>query len=257
MNIAKKSWDIPPLRFLRFLTEDPGALSFSHFCRDSDPLPPHGFRIIPEASIFFSSLLGVTTFTERLPILFIPEELSISTVWFDVVHLSCWVESFISFTMNTQGMLLKKLLAGLSPLIGVHLCSPVVLNPNQLFLMLLTISIMGQRLTPRIITDALWFPGHQSHLPFFISKKRYRKSSSSLTRAWHPWNAAFPKSRIDLAWAYATAYRVLDIFYTFTRYTISSWGSALLCPLLPTCIHTFKLLQCFPMYFENRSIVIV
>jgi hypothetical protein len=32
---------------------------------------------------------------------------------------------------------------------------------------LLTISIIGQRLTPRIVTDALWFPGHQLHLPFF------------------------------------------------------------------------------------------
>jgi hypothetical protein len=65
-------------------------------------------------------------------------------------------------------MLLKKLLAGLSPLIGVHLCTPVVLYLHHFFLVLLTISIMGQRLTPRIVTDALWFPGHQSHLLFWV-----------------------------------------------------------------------------------------
>ena len=130
MNNAKKNWDIPPLRFLRFLTEDPCALSFNHFCRDSDPLPPHGFRIISEASIFFSGLLRVTTFTQWLPVVFVPEEFPVTTVWFDMVHLSCWGESSFSFTMNTQRMLLKKLLAGLSPLIGVHLWTPVVLNPN-------------------------------------------------------------------------------------------------------------------------------
>jgi hypothetical protein len=33
--------------------------------------------------------------------------------------------------------------------------------------MLLTVPIVGQRLTPRIVTDALWFPGHQLHLPNF------------------------------------------------------------------------------------------
>ena len=167
MNITKKSWDIPPFEFSRFLTKDPCALSFSHFCRDSDPLPPHGFRIISEASIFFSSLLGVTTFTQRLPVVFIPEEFPITTVWFDVVHLCCRSESSFSLAVNTQGMLLKKLLAGLSPLVGVHLRTPVVLDPRHLFLVLLTISIMGQRLTPRIVTDTLWFPGHQSHLPLF------------------------------------------------------------------------------------------
>ena len=162
---AVKPRDIPPLRFSRFFTKDPGALSFSHFCRDWDPLPPRGFRTIPEASIFFSSLLGVTTFTKWLPVVFIPEELPVTTVWFDVVHLCSWSESCFSFTMNTQGMLLKKLLAGLSPLIGVHLRTPVVLDPNHFFLVLLTISIMGQWLAPRIVTDALWFPGHPSHLP--------------------------------------------------------------------------------------------
>ena len=167
MNIAKNFRDIPPFGFLRFLTKDPSALSFSHFCRDSDPLPPRGFRIISEASIFFSSLLRVTTFTKWLPVVFIPEEFPITTVWFNVVHLCCRSESSFFLAVNTQGMLLKKLLAGLSPLIGVHLCSPVVLDPRHHFLVLLTISIMGQGLTPRIVTDALWFPGHQSHLPFF------------------------------------------------------------------------------------------
>ena len=121
LNIAKKSWDIPPLRFLRFLTKDPGALSFEGFCRDSDPLPPRRFRRISKASIFFSSLLGVTTFTERLPVVSVPEELPVTTVWFDVVHFSCRSESSFSLAVNTQGMLLKKLFAGLSPLVGVHL----------------------------------------------------------------------------------------------------------------------------------------
>jgi len=167
LNIAKKSWDIPPLRFLRFLTKDPCALSYEGFCRDSDPLPPRGFRIVSEASIFFSGLLGVTTFTQWLPVVFVPEELPVTTMWFDVVYLSSWRESSFSLAVNTQGMLLKKLLAGLSPLIGVHLRTPVVLDSNHFFLVLLTISIMGQRLTPRIVTDALWFPRHQLHLPFF------------------------------------------------------------------------------------------
>lgn len=121
LNIVHEFWDIPPFGFLRFLTKDPGALSFSHFCRDSDPLPPRGFRTIPEASIFFSSLLRVTTFTQGLPVVFVPEELPVTTVWFDVVHLSCRSESSFSLAVNTQGMLLKKLLAGLSPLVGVHL----------------------------------------------------------------------------------------------------------------------------------------
>ena len=144
LNIAKKSWDIPPFGFLRFLTKDPGALSPGHFCRDSDPLPPRKFWIVSKASIFFSSLLRVTTLTQRLPVVFIPEELPVTTVWFDMVHLSCRDESSFSLAVNTQGMLLKKLLAGLSPLIGVHLCSSVVLDLHHFFLMLLTISIMGQ-----------------------------------------------------------------------------------------------------------------
>ena len=121
LSIAHKFRDIPPFGFSRFFTEDPCALSFSHFCRDSDPLPPHGFRTISEASIFFSSLLRVTTFTQWLPVLFIPEEFPVTTVGFDMVHLSCRSESSLSLAVNTQGMLLKKLLAGLSPLIGVHL----------------------------------------------------------------------------------------------------------------------------------------
>jgi len=144
LNIAHDILDIPPFGFLRFLTKDPGALSFSHFCRDSDPLPPLGFRTISEASIFFSSLLRVTTFTQLLPVVFVPEELPVTTVWFDVVHLSCRSESSFTLAVNTQRMLLKKLLAGLSPLIGVHLCSPVVLYLHHFFLVLLTISIMGQ-----------------------------------------------------------------------------------------------------------------
>lgn len=167
VNIAHEFRDIPPFGFSRFLTKDPGALSFEGFCGDSDPLPPRWFRIITKASIFFSSLLGVTTFTERLPVIFVPEELTVTTVWFDVVHLCCRSESSFSLAVNTQGMLLKKLLAGLSPLVGVHLWSPIVLDPRHFFLVLLTISIMGQWLTPRIVADALWFPGHQSHLPFF------------------------------------------------------------------------------------------
>jgi len=167
LNIAKKNWDIPPLRFSRFLTKDPGALSFSHFCRDWDPLPPRELQVISEASIFFSSLLRVTTFTKWLPVVFIPEELPVTTVWFDVVHLCSWRESSFSLAVNTQRMLLKKVFASLSPLIGIHLWSPIVLDPCHFFLVLLTISIMGQRLTSRIVTDALWFPGHQSHLPFF------------------------------------------------------------------------------------------
>ena len=154
----------PPFGFSRFLTKDPGALSFQAFCRDSDPLPPHGFRIISEASIFFSSLLGVTTLTQRLPVLIVPEELPVTTVWFDVVHLCSRSESSFSLAVNTQWMLLKKLLTGFSPLIGVHLRTPIVLDPYHFFPMLLTISIMGQGLTPRIVTDALWFPGHQVHL---------------------------------------------------------------------------------------------
>lgn len=176
MNIAHKFWDIPPLRFSRFFTKDPGALSFSLFCRDSDPLPPHRFRKISEASIFFSSLLRVTAFTERLPVLFVPEELPVTTVWFDVVHLSSWSKSSFSLAVNTQRMLLKKVFAGLSPLVGVHLWSPIVLDPCHFFLMLFTISIMGQWLTPRIVTDALWFPGHQAHLPFVLLKKGIEKA---------------------------------------------------------------------------------
>jgi len=165
LNFAHNFWYIPPFGFSRFFTKDPGALSPGHFCRDSDPLPPRGFRIVSEASIFFSSLLGVTTLTQGLPVVFVPEELPATTVWFDVVHLGCRSESSFSLAVNTQGMLLKKLLAGLSPLIGVHLCSPVVLHLHHLFLVLLAVSIMGERLTPRIVTDALWFPGHQSPLP--------------------------------------------------------------------------------------------
>jgi len=113
----------------------------------------------------------VTTFTKWLPVVFVPEEFPVTAVWFDMVHLSCRDEPTFSLAVNTQGILLQKLLAGLSPLIGVHLRTPVVLDPNHFFLVLLTISIMGQRLTPRIVTDALWFPGHQSHLPFSFMKK--------------------------------------------------------------------------------------
>ena len=144
VNTQHKIWDIPPLRFSRFFTKDPGALSFQALCRDSDPLPPLGFRRISKAPIFFNSLLRVTTFTERLPVLFVPEELPVTTVWFDVVHLCCRGEPSISLAVNTQWMLLKKLLTSLSPLIGVHLRTPIVLDPCHFFPMLLTISIMGQ-----------------------------------------------------------------------------------------------------------------
>ena len=143
LNIAHDIRDIPPFGFSRFFTENPCALSYEGFCRDSDPLPPRGFRIISKSSIFFSSLLGVTTFTQRLPVIFVPEKSPVTTVWPDVVHLCCRSESSFSLTMNTQGMLHKKLLAGLSPLVGVHFCSPVVLSPNHHLLMFLTVYIVG------------------------------------------------------------------------------------------------------------------
>jgi hypothetical protein len=171
LNIAHDIRDIPPLRFLRFLTKDPGALSFQQFCRDVDPLPPCRFRRISKATIFFSSLLGVTTFTQGLPVVFVPEELPVTAMGFDVVHLGCRGESSFPFAVNTQGMHCKKLFTGLSPLIGVHLGTPIVLYLHHFFPMLLTISIMGQGLTPRIVADALWFPGHQSHLPISFIKK--------------------------------------------------------------------------------------
>ena len=161
---AAKPRDIPPLRFSRFFTKDPGALSFQQVCRDVDPLPPRRIRSVSKASIFFSGLLGVTAFTKGLPVVFVPEELPVTAMGFDVVHLCCRGESSLPFAVNTEGMLRKKLFTGLTPLVGVHLRASVILNLDHFFPVFVTVSIVGQGLTPRIVADAFWFPGHPSHL---------------------------------------------------------------------------------------------
>ena len=101
-----------------------------------------------------------------LPVLFIPEELCITTVRCDMVNDRCRDKTALCFAADAPGMTFQEKLPGLLPLPSIATCfciSPVALALPFMFLTIFS-SIRHQPGAARIFAGRLRSSGHLHHL---------------------------------------------------------------------------------------------
>src|SRR5690606_887183 len=83
-------------------------------CRDLTS-PTHPLKSVDWILIFCSCLTIVTSLTQRLPVLFIPEQSLVSSVWFDVVNNRCLSQLSFLLTVFAKRMGVQEPFACLPP----------------------------------------------------------------------------------------------------------------------------------------------
>ena len=119
-----------------------------------------------DVPVFRHRLMIMAALAKGLPVLFIPEELGIAAVWFDVVDDRCRNETSFGFAADTPGMTFQEELPGLLPLSTVATClctGPVALALPFVFVTIFS-SIGYQPRAARILAGCLRSSWHLHHL---------------------------------------------------------------------------------------------
>lgn len=110
--ILRRIFQGPPAYQIRGFAQKRGRRSSSGRSVEIS-IPPGGYGWCPSVVELLVSVLGhglgiVTVFAKRLPVLPVPEQSLISTVWRDMIHNSCPRVSALLHTADTQRVALKE-----------------------------------------------------------------------------------------------------------------------------------------------------
>ena len=121
---------------------------------------------ILDVPVFRHRLMIMAAFAKGLPVLFVPEELGIATMRFDVVDDRRGDETTFCFAADAPGMTFQEELPGFLPFpsVAAHLCTgPLALALPFVFITIFS-SIGYQPGTARILAGRLRSSWHLHHL---------------------------------------------------------------------------------------------
>lgn len=157
---------IPPYEF-RVFSRLRGRRSWAKGSqRFASPLPAAASVAVLDVPVFRHRLMIMAALAKGLPVLFVPEQLRIAAVWFDVVDDRRRNKASFCFAADAPGMTFQIELPGLLPLLTVatYLCTgPLALALTFVFVTIFS-SIGYQPGAARIFTGCLRSSWHLHHL---------------------------------------------------------------------------------------------
>lgn len=119
--------------------------------------------------ILVSCLYAVTRMTEALPVALIPEENLVTSMWLDVIHISCLDIASTLQTLYAQRMRFKVTLASFvpRPAVASAVCGACVLRMEGTVLVTVLRTIGNERCTAGMSARCIWFAGHRHCLHSF------------------------------------------------------------------------------------------
>ncbi len=131
-------------------------------------IPPPRCLSVPvlDVPVFGHRLMVMAALAQRLPVLFVPEQVRVAAMRLDMIHDGCRDEPSFLFASDAPGVTLQEELPGflpLSPVATQHRVLPFALVPLFMFVTIFS-SIRHQLWASRILAGRLRFSGHSYHL---------------------------------------------------------------------------------------------
>ncbi len=140
-------------------------------CRDLTS-PTRPLKRVNRILIFCSCLSVMTSLTQRLPVVFIPEQALVTSVWFDMVNHRSLSELSFLLTAFAKRMGVQESFARFPPTVIITTFTCISSIIYMKLRMKLTVLIIGQQRTAVVFAWLLWFLWHCSQLHTQLKKPR-------------------------------------------------------------------------------------